>query len=158
MTEAYRQSRRERLIAEGWTPTEDLPEWMLFRMNEKGDRVTMSLDGETERTDHLGIDWKDAPLPPRKHQCAPWTNLWAGTNQYQRCACGAIRVNSPHWLEVNSRRKGEDPEPEEKLEEEPKTDDYLAGQRDGLRRARILYLASIVALIIGIVFFLIGVG
>ena len=57
-----------------------------------------------------GVQWFDAPAPPRQHDC------WAQTSAYdvfgalvaERCACGAVRLcDNPYrehpWLERNSR-------------------------------------------------------
>ena len=57
-----------------------------------------------------GVQWLDAPAPPRRHDC------WAQTSAYdvfgmliaERCACGAVRLcDNPYrehpWLERNSR-------------------------------------------------------
>lgn len=53
-----------------------------------------------------GIEWFDAPLPPRLHKCFAQTEGWIGFDQVLRCACGAMR--NPRfgktWMDVNSRR------------------------------------------------------
>jgi hypothetical protein len=61
-----------------------------------------------------GIWWYEAPLPPKKHECEPWTSAWEGFTQVQRCACGSIRMNPDRvWIEVNARRAAE-PEPKKR--------------------------------------------
>jgi len=57
---------------------------------------------------HLsGVDWVDAPLPPRRHKCWTQTRGFILGDVVHRCACGAIRRNHGPWLDRNSRRRDE---------------------------------------------------
>lgn len=61
---------------------------------------------EEARNSVGGVSWADAPIPSRFHRCYAHTTGWAGFDQVQRCACGAIRnTRFRGWLEKNSRRK-----------------------------------------------------
>jgi hypothetical protein len=54
-----------------------------------------------------GIDWHDAPLPSRWHQCREQTRGWFGLNYVERCACGATRLrHSEPWMNKNETRQG----------------------------------------------------
>lgn len=46
-----------------------------------------------------GVEWADAPVPPRRHSCWPQTVALG----VARCACGATRAPSGMWIERNSR-------------------------------------------------------
>ncbi len=55
-----------------------------------------------------GIDWADAPLPPRLHECKPQTRGWIGLFYAERCACGAVRLGTHRpWMEKNQTRNNE---------------------------------------------------
>jgi hypothetical protein len=52
-----------------------------------------------------GVDWMDAPLPPRFHRCKPQTR--GGVNRFTRvyrCACGGVSMDGRYWDEKNDRR------------------------------------------------------
>ena len=51
------------------------------------------------------MDWFEAPLPWRWHQCRTQTCGVINSAFIERCACGAVRMNHGSWLERNSRRK-----------------------------------------------------
>jgi hypothetical protein len=54
-----------------------------------------------------GIEWPDAPLPPRWHHCRAQTRGWFASYGYiERCPCGAARlsVHGP-WMEKNQTRR-----------------------------------------------------
>jgi hypothetical protein len=55
-----------------------------------------------------GIDWFDAPTPPRSHECFVQTSAWIGFDQVQRCACGAIRNPGfgDMWMDRNQKLGG----------------------------------------------------
>ena len=53
---------------------------------------------------HLdGIDWYNAPPPPRKHTCWAQTKGWVDLHQIFRCACGAASYDGRYWMERNQR-------------------------------------------------------
>jgi hypothetical protein len=53
-----------------------------------------------------GIDWAEAPLPPRLHWCFPQTRGYFGLHYTERCACGAIRLRRRGpWIEKNQTRR-----------------------------------------------------
>lgn len=60
---------------------------------------------------HLGgVDWHEAPIPPKRHEC--WAQSWGfhGLDLIERCACGGINIKRHHmeedvWLERNTRRR-----------------------------------------------------
>ncbi len=56
-----------------------------------------------------GISWYDAPAPPRRHKHWAQTDGWIGLDQFQRCPCGALRRNSPHWVLLDEPRVTEEP-------------------------------------------------
>lgn len=66
-----------------------------------------SEDGSVEVRNLDGVSWYEAPLPSRWHRCRAQTKgLTNYFTQVQRCACGAIRMDSyRRWLDRNSRRK-----------------------------------------------------
>lgn len=49
--------------------------------------------------------WFQAPIPRRWHRCRPQTTGCVGLTLYERCPCGAGRLNGGPWLERNSRRE-----------------------------------------------------
>lgn len=58
---------------------------------------------------HLhGVEWAEAPIPPRRHACTPQSRARFGGETVERCACAAIRHDEPGfpWMERN-RRRGE---------------------------------------------------
>lgn len=59
-----------------------------------------AMDAENGVTHLDGIDWTEAPIPPRFHRCWPQTSGMG----VQRCACGAIGRGFGPWMEKNSRR------------------------------------------------------
>jgi hypothetical protein len=68
------------------------------RTYERGPDYSESIDG---------IEWPDAPLPPRWHRCQAQTRGWFTSYGYtERCACGAIRgsIHDP-WGEKNQTRR-----------------------------------------------------
>lgn len=52
-----------------------------------------------------GLAWHDAPVPPPDHVCWTQTSGWIGLNQYERCACGAVRRNGLEWWDRNTRNQ-----------------------------------------------------
>jgi hypothetical protein len=73
-----------------------MSEWV--RTYENGADYIESLDG---------VDWNDAPLPRRWHDCTAQTRGWMSLNYVERCACGAIRDSTREpWMEKNQTRHG----------------------------------------------------
>lgn len=66
---------------------------------------------------HLhNVEWYNAPIPPRIHQCWAQTTGFdiLGLRVAERCACGGVRLDGDNpyrlhdgWFERNSRRKDE---------------------------------------------------
>ena len=58
--------------------------------------------------DRGGVSWHEAPLPPRWHRCSGSSvrRDALGMLNFERCACGASRIDGCGWIERNSRRKG----------------------------------------------------
>jgi hypothetical protein len=54
----------------------------------------------------VGIEWSDAPLPPKRHVCLPQTRARLDGERVERCSCGAIRRDEPGfpWIERNQRK------------------------------------------------------
>lgn len=56
-----------------------------------------------EFTEHRdGVDWYDAPLPPRRHRCVAQTRGFMSGGFIERCACGATGFGDGCWIERNS--------------------------------------------------------
>jgi hypothetical protein len=49
------------------------------------------------------LPWFDAPKPRRWHRCRVQSTGWIDFTQYDRCPCGAVRINGRVWIERNSR-------------------------------------------------------
>jgi len=64
-----------------------------------------SSDGDVEVENLDGVHWGDAPLPRWLHRCRVQTRGWIRYSRFERCACGAIRMNGGRWGSRNSRRK-----------------------------------------------------
>lgn len=47
--------------------------------------------------------WWVAPSPRRWHRCQPQTWGWLDGGLRERCACGAIRMDSRVWVNRNTR-------------------------------------------------------
>lgn len=63
-------------------------------------------DGKTEVWDRGGVAWHNAPIPSRWHRCRVQTYGYLNWFElYERCACGAIRMDGRFWLSRNERRK-----------------------------------------------------
>ncbi|MCW2300614.1 hypothetical protein [Rhodococcus erythropolis] len=61
-------------------------------------------DPQIEHRD--GIEWHQAPVPPRWHRCKAQTRGWMNLFTYiERCACGAIRRDLGTWHDRNQTRK-----------------------------------------------------
>jgi hypothetical protein len=63
-------------------------------------------DGPAGRyVEHLhGVDWDDAPQPPRRHACWPQSRaVLGGGMRAERCACGAYRDELGPWIDRNTR-------------------------------------------------------
>lgn len=86
-------------------------------MNTMVETFTTS-DRRTVITSLGGIDWWEAPGPPKDHTCWIQTEAWIGLTLVLRCACGAISDNGTYWTERNSR---EAPTPEPEEEEMPRS-------------------------------------
>lgn len=65
-----------------------------------------SPDGKTELHHRDGVAWLDAPMPWRFHRCSAQTyGYFNYSEQVERCACGAIRLDGrSHWMNRNSRK------------------------------------------------------
>lgn len=50
-----------------------------------------------------GTPWHDAPKPRRLHRCRVQTSGWVGFTFYERCACGAVRMDRRAWFDRNTR-------------------------------------------------------
>lgn len=50
-----------------------------------------------------GLDWYEAPLPPRWHRCKAQTRGYMTLNAIARCACGATYIMGG-WIGKNETR------------------------------------------------------
>lgn len=69
------------------------------------DTWVRSYESDGEYLEHLdGVDWFDAPPPPRWHKCVAQTRGWMLGGFIERCACGGARLHRPGpWLDRNER-------------------------------------------------------
>lgn len=52
-----------------------------------------------------GILWNEAPLPGWFHFCKPQSSAWIGLRRFERCACGAKRLDGRAWFGRSERRR-----------------------------------------------------
>ena len=54
---------------------------------------------------YQSVPWWDAPIPRRWHRCKAqsWSLLASGF--WERCACGAARIDHRVWIDRNTRTK-----------------------------------------------------
>jgi len=54
---------------------------------------------------YLNVPWWNAPIPRRWHHCKAqsWSLLDSGF--FERCACGAVRIDHRVWIDRNTRTK-----------------------------------------------------
>lgn len=50
-----------------------------------------------------GVPWHEAPRPRLLHRCRVQTSAQVDERLFERCPCGAIRIDGGTWLERNSR-------------------------------------------------------
>lgn len=61
---------------------------------------------------HLhGVPWFEAQTPSRFHRCTAQTRAWDVLTLIERCACGAIRLDSHGWIDRNQSRTRKKPAP-----------------------------------------------
>lgn len=84
------------------------PEERIADMIVRFPEIRDAMFDETRFSHANGVTWLEAPIPSSQHVCKAWTVGIASTlSRIERCACGALRINSDNplsWQERNSRR------------------------------------------------------
>ncbi len=66
--------------------------------------------GSARQVHRDGTRWIEADVPPRWHHCFPQSGGWHHTvldEWWERCPCGAYRLEGRPWAGVNSYRRRE---------------------------------------------------